>query len=153
MRTQVILTAPIPDKGWEVGSVVEVAGGYARNFLFPKGLAIPASESNLNIREKRIAAHQKKRKIEISAARLLANTLADHPVHMQLTIGENGKAHGAITAKQIAGACRAKHELDIAPNDLKMDTPLKAVGKYTIPVRLDPEVTGELTVIVEGRSA
>ena len=128
------------------GDVVKVAPGYARNFLVPQGLALPASEGNVKRFEhiKRVAA-------EVAAkARAEAQGVAGKLAAVQLTLkakaGSEGKLYGSITPKDIESALRAKG-FDVDRKKLTVD-PIRSVGTYDVAVRLAPEISSTFKVNV-----
>jgi large subunit ribosomal protein L9 len=134
------------DKLGKGGDVVKVSPGYARNYLIPKGLALPASEGNVARFEhiKRIAAER------AAKARAEAQALADKISAVELTLtaraGSEGKLYGSITSKDIEMALKAKG-FDIDKKKLKVEH-IRATGTYEVSVHLAPEINASFKVTV-----
>ncbi len=135
------------DKLGARGQVVNVATGYARNFLLPKRLAVPATESNKKIVEQERQSHLRKEAKEQSEAADLGKMLAGTVVTISQKAGENDQLFGSVTVKDVAdGLERAKFTID--RRKIQLDEPIKALGEHKIPVRLHRDVTVEITVNV-----
>lgn len=142
---KVILLADVKGKG-KAGDVVKVNDGYARNMLFPKGLAKEATAGNLKNLEhqKAIAAEQEaERKAEAEAT---AKKLADLTVKIETKAGDNGKLFGSITSADIADACKGQAGIEIDKKKIVLDAPVKQAGNVEVQVKLYPEVTAKLKV-------
>lgn len=142
---KVILLADVKGKG-KAGDVVKVNDGYARNMLFPKGLAKEATAGNLKNLEhqKAIAAEQEaERKAEAEAT---AKNLADLTVKIETKAGDNGKLFGSITSADIADACKEQAGIEIDKKKIVLDAPVKQAGNVEVQVKLYPEVTAKLKV-------
>lgn len=142
---KVILLADVKGKG-KAGDVVKVNDGYARNMLFPKGLAKEATAGNLKNLEhqKAIAAEQEaERKSEAEAT---AKKLADLTVKIETKAGDNGKLFGSITSADIADACKEQAGIEIDKKKIVLDAPVKQAGNVEVQVKLYPEVTAKLKV-------
>ena len=142
---KVILLADVKGKG-KAGDVVKVNDGYARNMLFPKGLAKEATAGNLKNLEhqKAIAAEQEaERKAEAEAT---AKKLADLTVKIETKAGDNGKLFGSITSADIADACKEQASIEIDKKKIVLDAPVKQAGNVEVQVKLYPEVTAKLKV-------
>lgn len=142
---KVILLADVKGKG-KAGDVVKVNDGYARNMLFPKGLAKEATAGNLKNLEhqKAIAAEQEaERKAEAEAT---AKKLADLTVKIETKAGDNGKLFGSITSADIADACKEQAGIEIDKKKIVLDAPIKQAGNVEVQVKLYPEVTAKLKV-------
>ncbi len=143
---KVILIQEIPDLGVE-GDMVNVADGYARNYLIPKGFAIEATPQNIKLIE------QRKKKLEIKKikakeeAEKIKEKLKDVFIKIQMKAGEEGKLYGAVTTRDIAEELEKKGiKIDRRKIDLK--SPIKNLGEYDIPLKLHPEVTGTIRLSV-----
>jgi len=144
---KVILTDDVKGTG-KKGDVVNVAEGYARNFLFPKGLAIEASKQNLAELDRQKAALDKKRAEELEKARELKKRLDRLVVNITAKTGDAGRLFGSITAKDIGEVLQDKHGITIDKRKIELKTPIKALGSYQVAVRLHPEVTATIDVLV-----
>jgi large subunit ribosomal protein L9 len=145
---KVILTANVENLG-NAGEVVNVAKGYARNFLLPRDLALEATPGNLKVVEQRkgqFLAAETRRQEE---AEVVADRLSEITIKIKKKVGEKDVLYGSVTTAEIAEKLAAKGvEMDKRKMDL--ETPIKTIGLFEIPVRLHPEVTGLLKVQVEG---
>lgn len=146
MSTQVILTSQVGTLGAE-GDTIMVADGYARNFLFPRGLAMPASAANL----KRIEALRKKRgAVEIAAleeAKEVETKLTKQSFTISAPAGADEKLFGSVTAADIAAAL-AKEGVTVDRKKIVLDHPIRACGVYDVDVRLHSQVAAKVKIWV-----
>lgn len=129
--------------------MVEASDGYARNFLIPRGLAVEASASNVNIMKTKKEAEAHKKEREIAQAKELAKKIKEITVTLKVKAGETGKLFGSITSKDVAEALKSQHKLDIDKKKLVMPDVLKSVGTCEVDVKLYPEITSTFTVKIE----
>ncbi len=129
--------------------LVNVSDGYARNFLFPRGLAAEASASNINIMNTKKEAEKNKKDRELAKARELADKLKEIAVVIKTKSGENGKLFGSITSKDISDKLKKDFNLDIDKKKLVLSEPFKSLGTFSVEVKLYPEVSAALTVKIE----
>lgn len=129
--------------------MVEASDGYARNFLLPRGLAVEATSSNVNIMKTKKEAEAQKKDREISQAKELAKKIKDITITLKVKAGENGKLFGSITSKDVAEALKSQQKLDIDKKKLVMPDSLKAVGTFEVEVKLYPEINSKFTVKIE----
>jgi large subunit ribosomal protein L9 len=129
------------------GQVVNVASGYARNFLLPKRLAVRATESNKKIVEQERQAHLRKEAKLQTEAEDLGQMLAGVSVTIAQKAGENDQLFGSVTAKDIAEALEKQH-FTIDRRKIQLDEPIKQLGEHKLGVRLHRNVTSEITVNV-----
>lgn len=148
---KVILKQDVKGLGRE-GDTVKVADGYARNYLIPRGLAIEASERNLRILQAEKVAMERKADRELALARRLAQELASGGITIRRKSGEGGRLFGSVTARDIADAIREVLGVEIDRRKIELPDPIKAVGSYTIPIRLHAQVTARVVVDVEPQS-
>ncbi len=144
---QVILTKDVKGTG-KAGEIVKVSDGFARNMLFPKGLAIEATNANVKSLEKQKANEAAKKAEEKAAAVELAKKLEDVKVVIKTKSGEGGRLFGSITSKDIAEETKKQTGLVIDKKKIQLNSPIKNIGKFDIKVKLYPEVVGTLTVEV-----
>ncbi|MBI2884961.1 MAG: 50S ribosomal protein L9 [Candidatus Omnitrophica bacterium] len=135
------------DRVGKAEAVVHVKPGYARNFLLPRGLAVPATE------EQRRAVEAKRRQAEQKATRArtelesLKQRVQQHSLSVKLTTGEHGATFGSVTARDIVDAL-ARDGITVEKQAVQLDEPFKALGIYDVPVRLAADVTATLKVWV-----
>jgi len=143
---KVILKDDIKNLG-NCGEVVEVKGGYARNYLIPRNLAVQASTGNLKSideikKQKSFRDNKKKRESERVKDRLEKLSLT-----AEVQVGEEDKVFGSVTASNISGLLQ-QQGFEIDRRLIQLDEPIKALGVYTIPIKLDKEVTAEVKLWV-----
>lgn len=126
------------------GALVDVADGYARNFLLPKKLATPATDGVMRSLDKEAADLKAKKIREKEQAQELANHLESKPVQLQVRVGENGKFFGSITSSDIVDAVKKQFNHALDKKTLQLKDPLKALGEHVVPAKLHPDVTAKL---------
>lgn len=143
---KVILQKDVKGQG-KKGQLVEVSEGYARNFLFPRNLAVEATGGNIKNFEQREKSDQKKKEEEKEQAEQFAKELERVTITIPAKTGEGGRLFGAVSTKQIADALK-KAKLDIDKRKLILDEPIKTLGITRVPVKLHLDVMGTLNVHV-----
>lgn len=143
---KVILKDDIKNLG-NCGEVVEVKGGYARNYLIPRNLAVQASTGNLKSideikKQKSFRDNKKKRDSERVKDRLEKLSLT-----AEVQVGEEDKVFGSVTASNISGLLQ-QQGFEVDRRLIQLDDPIKALGVYTIPIKLDKDVTAEVKLWV-----
>lgn len=129
------------------GDTKNVRGGYARNFLLPRGLAMLATPENLRRYEDLKKTQQAKAQRLKDAAEAIAARLSELTVEVSLLVGEEGKAFGSVKASDILERL-AEAGVDLEKGALHLKNPIKALGEYTVEVRLGPDFTAPLKVRV-----
>jgi large subunit ribosomal protein L9 len=130
------------------GSVVKVADGYARNFLLPKRLAVPATNSNKKIVEQEREAHLRREAKEKTDAADLGKLMANVKLTFRQKVGENNQLFGSVTAKDISDALEAQR-FHIDRRKVQLDEPIRTLGDHKVTLRLHRDVTTEIDVVVE----
>lgn len=143
---KVILTENIAALG-SIGTVVEVARGYARNFLIPQGKALEATSGNLALMEQTKAKRIQALDRELDKAQALASRMAGVSVTIPQRVGEAERLYGSVTAAMIVAALEAQG-FEVDRKQLELAEPIKKLGTYEIPVRLAPEIMAQITVAV-----
>ncbi|MGI6707177.1 MAG: 50S ribosomal protein L9 [Clostridia bacterium] len=146
---KVILQQDVKGSG-KKGDVVNVSDGYARNFLFPRGLAIEATKANLKNLKNRKEAEAHRKAQELEDAKKLADKMKGLSVEITAKAGENGKLFGSITNKEIAEALNKQHKIKIDRKKIVLDEPIKSLGELTVEVKVYPEISSELKVVIKG---
>ena len=143
---KIVLLADVKGQG-KKDEIVNVSEGYARNFLFPKKLAIVADNKILN--EIKGKEEKRLRQIELEKAAALETKakLESVQVIIKVSAGEGDRLYGAVTAKDIADALLAQHGIEVDKRKIVTDA-IKAFGSYTPEIKLFPEITGKINVIV-----
>lgn len=131
------------------GDIVDVADGYARNFLMPRGLAIAASKGAVKQAETMQRARAAKEARDREGAEQLAARLAAQPVHIAARAGEAGKLFGSVTATDVAAAVESQLGVELDRRKLDLAEPLRELGPHTITFRLHPEVEATFDVVIE----
>jgi large subunit ribosomal protein L9 len=129
------------------GDIVTVKNGYARNFLFPRKLAMEATAGNRKQVDEMKAAGARRQAKEKGASELVAGQLAEVTVEISAKAGESDQLFGSVTAMDIAEALEAKG-FAIDKRRVTLDEPIKTLGEYQVPVRLHHEVTATIKVNV-----
>ena len=143
---KVVLLADVKGQG-KKDEIINVSEGYARNFLCPKKLAIVADNKILN--EIKGKEEKRLRQIELEKAAALETKakLESVQVIIKVSAGEGDRLYGAVTAKDIADALLAQHGIEVDKRKIVTDA-IKAFGSYTPEIKLFPEITGKINVIV-----
>ncbi len=128
--------------------IVNVSDGYARNFLFPRKLAIEADAKAIADAKNKEDAKKFKIEQEKAAAKDTAAKLQGVIVKIKATAGADGRLYGSITTQDIAKALKEQAAIDIDKRKIVSDSAIKAFGSYTLDVKLYPEVVGKINLIV-----
>ncbi|AGB20304.1 50S ribosomal protein L9 [Thermoanaerobacterium thermosaccharolyticum] len=145
---KVILQKDVKGIG-KVGDIVNVSDGYGRNYLIPRGLAIDATESNINILNEKKKALEKKRQKEVEAAQEIAKKLSQETIKLKVKTGENGKLFGSITSKDIQDELN-KRGYDIDKKKINLADAIKTTGTFNVDVKLYPGIQAKIKVEVVG---
>ena len=144
---KVILQQDVRGQG-KKGQMVEVAEGYARNFLLPRKMAIPATAdaiNTMNLKEKARKAEEARMKAE---AEDIAEKLKECQVKLTAKAGAGGKLFGAVTTKEISEGLMKQYSIDVPKQKLVLEDPIKAFGSYQVKAKLGFEVSGTVYVSV-----
>ena len=147
---KVILTQDVKGQG-KKDQVVEVSDGYARNFLFPKKLAIPADNTALNIVKNKESSKQHKLDVEKQNALDIAKKLESITVKFEYAAGPDKKLYGSVTSKDIAEALKKNHGIDIDKRKITLKENIKSFGNFTADVKLFTDVTGKISILVTSK--
>ncbi|MDR1028088.1 MAG: 50S ribosomal protein L9 [Clostridiales Family XIII bacterium] len=145
---KVILLENVAGKG-KAGDVAKVNDGYARNFLFPKNLAVHATDVNMKNLEKRKATLASKKEQELSQAKETAGKIDNLGVVIKAKSGEGGRLFGSITSQDIAETVNEQHGVYIDKRKVLLDSPIKTSGVHPVEIRIYPEVIATVRVLVE----
>ena len=144
---KVILQQDVKGHG-KKGQMVEVSEGYARNFLLPRKIAIPATPdaiNTMNLKEKAKMAEEARLK---ALAEETAVKLKECQVKLTAKAGNGGRLFGSVTSKEVSEALKAQHGIDIAKTKIVLPDPIKAFGTYQLKCKLGYEVSGTINVTV-----
>lgn len=147
---KVILIQDVKGQG-KKDQVVDVSDGYARNFLFPKKLAVPADNSALNNVKNKEASKQHKLDVEKQQAVDTAEALKAITVKFEYAAGPDKKLYGSVTSKDIAEALKKEHGIDIDKRKITLTENIKSFGNFTADVKLFTGVTGKVNILVTSK--
>jgi large subunit ribosomal protein L9 len=145
---KVVFLQDVSSKG-KAGEIREVADGYARNFLFPKNLAMPASDGAIKVAA--VKADEKIRRQARMTSEMgeLAALLQNKEIHFQAKAGEKGRLHGSITTANIADQLRNVLGVVIDRKKIELDEPLRQLGIHEVKVQFSKEIAATVRVIIE----
>lgn len=144
---KVILIEDVKGKG-KVGQVIEVADGYARNYLFKNKLAIEATTKAMNDLAGKESSKQHKYEVEKESALKTAKQLESVTVVIRHEAGKQDKLYGAVTTKEIVEQLKQQYSVTIDRKDIILDAPIKTFGTYKLKVKLFTDVSAVITVHV-----
>ena len=145
---KVILLEDVKSLG-KKGQLVDVSDGYARNFILSKKKGIEATAKNMNDLKLQKAHEDKLAEQRLEEAKLFAAEIAKAEVVLELKVGEGGKLFGAVSSKEIAQAAKEQLNMELDKKKLVLPNPIKTVGTTSVSVKLHPQVTAELKVVVK----
>ena len=145
---KVILQKTVQRLG-DPGDVADVADGYARNFLIPRGLAVKAEKGTVRHAESLKRSHESRITALKSEFEALATRIIQTPIVVTAKAGEEGRLFGSVTAADIAEAVSAQAGVTVDRKDVHLDEPIRSVGTHEVRVRLHPEVDPVITVDVQ----
>ena len=144
---KIILTQYVPKLG-QAGTVQDVANGYARNFLIPRGMATIATRGSIKQVEQRQAADAKRVAKQEEELRGLSERIQGMRIEIEARVGEQGRLYGSVTAPDIAEKLSAALGEDIDRRKIDLDDPIRTVGEHQITIRLVGRLTPAITVAV-----
>ncbi len=150
MSMKMILRDDVKDLG-RAGETVSVSDGYARNYLLPKKLAVLANTSNLKRLEQEVNGKKGRERRMLRDTQYMAEKLAAQPVVIETNVGEAGKLFGSVTAADIEQVLTQKG-FEIDKRKIELEEPIKAVGTYTVTIKLHADVTAQITVLVQDKT-
>ena len=144
---EIVLLEDVKSLG-KKGEIVKVNEGYARNFILPKKLGVEATAKNLNDLKLKKANQEKIAAQQLAAAKEMEEKLEKASVTLTIKAGDNGKAFGSVSSKEISKAIQEQLNLEIDKKKLVLSEPLKTFGTHQVPVKLHKDVTAKLSVKV-----
>lgn len=144
---KVILQQDVRDQG-KKGQMVEVSDGYARNFLFPRKLAVPATADAVNTMKLKEKARQRQIEEEKAKARENAKKLESVVVKITARAGEGGKLFGSVTNKDISDALRDQFGIEIEKSRIIIAAPIKSYGSYEVKCKFGYEISGVIHLLI-----
>ncbi len=142
----VILLEPVDTLG-DAGEVVRVRAGYARNFLIPQGLALPATDANRAELQARLAQRARVLAERKTDAARLKEMLGEATLEISVKAGEE-RIYGSVGNRDIADALKTAYDVDIDRRKIQLQEPIKMLGEYVVPYKPHPDVTIDLKVVV-----
>lgn len=146
MSKELILLEDVKDLG-QVGDIVKVADGYARNYLLPRGFAVAVNKGTLRQAEARKLKLQKEREERLAVAKALAEKIEALEIVLPMAVGENDKLFGSISAQVVADAINAQG-IEIGKADVLLDEGIRELGDYTIVIKVSGDVKANLKLKV-----
>lgn len=145
---KVILTADVKGQG-KKGEVKNVSDGYANNFLIKKGLAVPATNDNMNILKNKNASEEHKRQVELDNAKELKNQIDGKEVVLVTKAGEGGKLFGSVTSMDIAEAVKKELAIEVDKRKILLKDNIKTAGIYEVEIKLHKDVSAKIKVNIK----
>ncbi len=130
------------------GAIVEVSNGYARNMLLPKKLGVEATPANLNTLKLQNAHQEKVAQENLEAAQAFKEKIDPCTVVIPIKVGENGKVFGSVAAQNIADAAKEQLGLELDKKKIQLSAPIRETGEKMVDIKLHPQVTASLKVVV-----
>lgn len=151
-RMKVVLTQDVPNLG-KAGDIKDVADGYGRNYLLPKGFAMVATSGMIKQAKERADA-QKRRNVKArSEAEALAQRLNGQTVRFEVRVGELDRLYGSITNVDVADKLKQQLGIEVDRRRIELGDPIKRAGVYSVPIRFTGGIEARLNVVVEGEGA
>ena len=144
---KVILKDNIKGEG-KKNEVINASDGYARNFLFPKNLAVEATPENMQKLNSQNQAKQYKKDLEKEQAHQIAKKLENITVQIKVQAGENGKIFGSVSSKEISENLEKQYKITIDKKKIEIKEPIKVLGERTVEARLFEGVIGKIKINV-----
>lgn len=145
---KVILLKDIKGTG-KKGDIINASDGHARNFLFPRKLAKPATDGNMSALQHQQKSADKKKAEDLAAAKELAGEIEKIEIVFKTQAGDGGRLFGSITSKDIAERLNKDHKIKVDKKKIVMDGPIKLLGTEEIKIKVYPKVVAKLKVKVE----
>ena len=145
---KVILKQDIKGVG-KKDQVINAADGYARNFLFPKGLAVPADSGNMNALKAKNDANQARKERDLKEAKILAEELKTKMITISVKAGSNEKLFGGVTSKEISEALKSQLKVDVDKKKVLLSDVIKQEGTFTVDLKLQEGVIAKIKVDVK----
>ena len=148
---KIILLEDVKSLG-KKGEIIDVNDGYARNYILPKKLGVEATSKNLNDLKLQKNNEAKIAQEQLEAAQALAKDLETKEVIVKIKAGEGGKTFGSVSTKEIAAAFKEQCGVEIDKKKIQLEEAIKSFGVYRVNIKLQPKVTGVLTVKVQEKN-
>ncbi len=148
IHMKVILLQDIKGVG-KKDQVINASDGYARNFLFPKKMAVPADQGNMARLQSKKDAQAYQKDLERQAAQKIADQIKDITLELKVKAGENGKIFGGVTSKEIAEALKNKYQITVDKKKIQLKETIKTLGQFQIEIKLFENITAKLKVAIK----
>lgn len=145
---KVILLEDVKKLG-KKGELINASDGYARNFLFPKKLAVEATKSSMNDLKLKQESDKRRQEELLAQAKELAEKIKGSSIVIKVKAGDGGRIFGSVSTKEITKAAKEQLGFDIDKKKMQLKDPIKALGTHIIPIKLNGKVKTELTVKVQ----
>lgn len=145
---KVILLEDVKKLG-KKGELINASDGYARNFLFPKKLAVEATNTALNDMKLKQESEKRRQAELLEESKVLAAKIKDSVVTIKVKAGDGGRIFGSVSTKEITKAVKDQLGLALDKKKMQLKDPIKALGTHIIPIKLNAKVKTELTVKVQ----
>lgn len=145
---KVILLQDIKGVG-KKDQVINASDGYARNFLFPKKMAVPADQGNMARLQSKKDAQAYQKDLERQAAQKIADQIKDITLELKVKAGENGKIFGGVTSKEIAEALKNRYQITVDKKKIQLKETIKTLGQFQIEIKLFENITAKLKVAIK----
>ena len=132
----------------KTGEIVNVSDGYARNFLFPRGLASEADAQSINAANIKKRAQEHKKEVQRQKAAALANEMSGLSVKVYAKAGENGRLFGSVTSKEISEALKAQYDIDVDKKKIYLSEPIRTTGIITVSAHMYEQTDAHFKVEV-----
>ena len=144
---KVILCADIKNVG-KKDEIINASDGYARNYLFPRKLAVPADKENMSKLQAKQESKQYQRNLELEEAKKIANKINEITLKIKTKSGENGKIFGSITSKEIAQNLEEQYKIIVDKKKINLKEPIKVLGATNVDLKLFEGVNAKLKVLI-----
>lgn len=144
---KVILLEDVKGVG-KKNQIINANDGYAKNFLFPKNLAVEADKNNLGKLNNQQKIEEAKRQEELEKAQELAKKIESLKIEISVKLGENGKLFGAVTNKEISSYLKEKENIQVDKKKITLSEPIKTLGEKQVEIKLHPKVTAKIKVLI-----
>ncbi len=147
---KVILKEDIKGVG-KKDQIINANDGYARNYLFPKNLAVPADKGNMTNLKSKQTSQEHRKELEKEEALKIAKKIDEIILKLTVKSGENGRVFGSITAKEIQESLEKQYQIKVDKKKILLEEPIKVLGTFTIEIKLYDGVIGKLKIKVIGQ--
>lgn len=145
---KLVLTHDVPKLG-KLGDVKDVADGYARNFLLPRGLAVEATTGQLKRLQEQREIERRREEKNRGQLEALAEQLKGATLTFAMKVGEGGRLYGSITSKDVGDALEEQAKITVDRRRVELEEPIRGLGTYQVPIRVASDLHPQVTVVVQ----